>query len=118
MEPEAHSQCTQQTEPPGAGFVFDGENLTEAEVRDALASVFGEHDGKVIGDAAIPAAMGENRKPFLPPADGSAGGRIIALDWYCKPDRFRLRVPAHSPDLVRSLAAAPGRTDAKSGKRR
>lgn len=93
----------------GAGFAFEGENMTEDEVREALASVFGEHAARVIGAAAIPAATGVDRAPGLPPADGCAGGRIIALDWYHQPDRFRLRIPAHSPGLVRELTDRDGR---------
>jgi hypothetical protein len=83
--------------------------MTEDEVREALASVFGEHAARVIGDATIPVATGVNRAPDLPPADGCAGGRIIALDWYHQPNRFRLRIPAHSTDLVRELTARDGR---------
>jgi hypothetical protein len=70
-------------------FAFHDENMTEGEVRSALASVFGERAAKIIGDAAIPVATGVNRAPGLPPADGCAGGALIALDWYHEAGRFR-----------------------------
>jgi hypothetical protein len=82
-------------------FAFEEDGLSEQQVRDALTEVFGEHDGKVIAEAAVPVALGVNRRAAgLEPRDGSAGGWLIALDWYCASGLFRLRVPAHSVALV------------------
>ena len=86
-------------------FAYEGGNLTEDQVRDALARVFGDRAAKDIGDGAIPVAMGVNRAPHLPPRDGHAGGWVIALDWSAATALFRLRIPVHSVERVKELMA-------------